>query len=155
MVETKKSRPRKKAVPMTVTADPKRQVSDDQRVAMSEGRHQSKAIRQYLEALEQTQAPKRKGRRRTQESIEKRLNLLAEEMPKADPLARVKMVQERLNLQRELGEMHVRQTVDIEPLQEQFLKVVKPYSERLGISFAAWKELGVPMSLLTEAGLGR
>jgi hypothetical protein len=48
-----------------------RSMSDEHKAALAEGREQGRAVRRYLEALE-SYRPKR-GRKRTQESITKRL----------------------------------------------------------------------------------
>lgn len=132
-----------------------RVVSDAQRKAMSEGRTQSAAIRSYLEALEATQGPKKRGRRRTPESIQKRLGVIRDQIPLSDPLARVKLVQERQNLEKELDDLTSSEQIDLSGLEEQFVQAVKPYSERQGISYSAWRELGVPSVLLKQAGVPR
>ena len=49
----------------------KRSMSDDHKAALAAGRNEGRAVRRYLEALE-AHKPKR-GRKRTPESIEKRL----------------------------------------------------------------------------------
>ena len=71
-------------------------MSDSHKAALAEGREQGRAVRRYLEALE-AHKPKR-GRKRTQESIEKRLAGIEEQLPDADPLTRLHLVQERMNL---------------------------------------------------------
>ena len=47
-------------------------MSDDHKAALAQGRHESRVVREYLEALKSTK-PKR-GRKRTAESIQKRLD---------------------------------------------------------------------------------
>ena len=56
-------------------------------------------MRRYLEALE-AHKPKR-GRKRSPESIDKRLKKIEELLVDADPLQRLQLVQERMNLQAE------------------------------------------------------
>src|SRR5438309_2788794 len=75
-------------------------MSDRHKAALAEGREQGRAVRRYLEALE-AHKPKR-GRKRTPESIEKRLAAIEERLPDADPLTRLQLVQERMDLQRQL-----------------------------------------------------
>ena len=53
-------------------------------------------MRRYLEALE-AHKPKR-GRKRSPESIDKRLKKIEELLVDADPLQRLQLVQERMNL---------------------------------------------------------
>ena len=73
----------------------KRIVSDDQKSAMAEGRAQSRAISPYLEALE-AYRPKR-GRKRTPESIDRRLQAIDNELESANQIKRLSLVQERLD----------------------------------------------------------
>src|SRR3989440_10742215 len=75
-------------------------MSDTRRAALAEGRDQGRAVRRYLEALEAHKP--RRGRKRTPESMEKRLAAIEEKLPDADPLTRLQLVQERMDLQRQL-----------------------------------------------------
>jgi hypothetical protein len=45
--------------------------------------------------------------------------------------------------------------VDLKTIEDDFVKVVANYSKRQGISYASWREVGVPASVLTRAGLSR
>ena len=45
--------------------------------------------------------------------------------------------------------------VDISSLEEAFVKVAKGYSARQGISYAAWRQVGVEAGVLRRAGIGR
>src|SRR5207253_7735767 len=92
-------------------------MSASHKQALAEGREQGRAVRRYLEALE-AHKPKR-GRKRTPESVQKRLTVIEEKMPDADPLSRLQLVQERLNLQRELAAADT--TVDLSALEEEFV----------------------------------
>ncbi|HEX9258586.1 MAG TPA: hypothetical protein VF855_03550 [Acidimicrobiales bacterium] len=109
------------------------------------------AVRRYLEALEANK-PKR-GRKRTPDSIQKRLDGIENELADADPVARLNLVQERMNLLEELGRMQAK--VDMSALEDEFVKAAKAYSERRGISYAAWREIGVQPNVLTKAGIKR
>jgi hypothetical protein len=44
---------------------------------------------------------------------------------------------------------------DLEGLESDFVQAAKPYSERKGISYAAWRELGVEAAVLKKAGISR
>jgi hypothetical protein len=68
-------------------------------------------------------------------------------------LQRLQLVQEELDLQRELERLSAK--VDLSGLEREFVRVAKPYSERKGISYAAWRELGVAPDVLKKAGIGR
>ena len=75
-------------------------MSDEHKAALAEGRNQGRSVRRYLEALE-AHKPKR-GRKRTAESVQKRLDRIDVELAKADPLKRLQLIQERLDLKTEL-----------------------------------------------------
>ena len=77
-----------------------RPMSDEHKAALAEGRAQGRAVRAYLEALE-AHKPKR-GRRRTPESMRARIEALGAEIDDADPLKRVQLIQERLDLEKAL-----------------------------------------------------
>lgn len=72
-------------------------MSDEHKTALAEGRDQGRAVRRYLEALEANKP--RRGRKRSPESMRQRLDAIETELPTADPLKRLHLVQERLNLQ--------------------------------------------------------
>ena len=126
-------------------------MTDDHKAALAEGRSQGKAIRDYLEALE-THKPRR-GRKRTPDSIKRRLDKIEAELPEADMMKRVTLVQERMDLQRELEASEG--GVDLTQLEGEFVKYAKSYSERKAISYAAWREVGVSAATLKAAGIGR
>ena len=44
---------------------------------------------------------------------------------------------------------------DLEGLEAGFVEYAKAYSERKGITYAAWREAGVPASILKDAGIKR
>ena len=62
-------------------------------------------------------------------------------------------MQERRDLEDELQSMD--SAVDLSAIESSFVKVAKSYSERQGISYAAWREVGVEASVLKKAGIGR
>jgi uncharacterized protein YicC (UPF0701 family) len=126
-------------------------MSDSHKAALAEGREQGRAVRRYLEALE-AHRPKR-GRKRTPESVEKRLTSIDEQLSDADPLTRLHLVQERMDLQNELEAGD--NSVDIAALEEEFVAVAKPYGYRKGITYAAWRQLGVDPAVLRSAGIAR
>jgi hypothetical protein len=126
-------------------------MSDEHKAALAEGRSQSRAVRNYLDALEANK-PKR-GRRRTPESIGRRLGQIEDEIPAATPTKRLELVQERIDLQAELEAMEDKP--DLTATTREFVANAKAYSERKGISYAAWRELGVEASVLKEADIGR
>ncbi len=108
-------------------------------------------MRRYLEALEANKP--RPGRKRTRESVERRLATIEEELSSADALSRLHLVQERENLQAELSS--TTEEVDLSHLEEEFVAVAKGYGERKAISYASWREVGVDAAVLQRAGITR
>ena len=128
-----------------------RTMSDQHKAALAEGRSESRAVKTYLEALEQSRP--RRGRKRTNESIGKRLASIEHALADAAPLMRLQLVQERMDLQRELAAMGT--TVDLTAAEAQFVKTAASYGRRKGISYAAWREAGVAAEVLKRAGVSR
>lgn len=126
-------------------------MSASHKAALAEGRSQGRAVRSYLEALEAHRP--RRGRKRTPESIKKRLDAIDASLADADPLRRLQLVQERIDLEEELASSENK--VDLSGLEAEFIKAAPGYSARKGISYQAWRELGVPASTLKAAGISR
>lgn len=126
-------------------------MSAEHKAALALGRDEGRAVRRYLEALE-AHKPKR-GRKRTIESVQKRLADIERQLPSADPLSRLQLVQERMNLQSELEAKST--TVDLSALEAGFVRAAKGYGQRKGISYAAWREAGVDAAVLKKAGIAR
>ncbi len=124
-------------------------MSDEHKTALAEGRRQGRAVSRYLEALESNK-PKR-GRKRTRESVLSRLETIDEQLPKADPLRRLQLRQERLDLAQELATMDSK--VDLADVEADFVAAAKAYGERKGISYEVWREAGVPPSVLKRAAI--
>jgi hypothetical protein len=126
-------------------------MSNQHKAALAEGRDQGRAVRRYLEALEAHKP--RRGRKRTPESMKKRLNAVEAEIAVADPLKRVHLVQERFDLESAIEASESK--VDLDQLEKDFVKSAAPYSERKGITYSAWREVGVPANVLEKAGISR
>ena len=126
-------------------------MSDSHKAALAEGREQGRAVRRYLEAIE-AHKPKR-GRKRTQESMQKRLSAVEERIASADPLTRLHLAQERMDLMRELSASD--DGVNLQELEDAFVASAEPYGRRKGITYGAWREAGVDPSVLRRAGIRR
>ena len=129
----------------------KRTVTDSHKAAMAQGRTESRAISAYLEALE-THRPKR-GRKRTPDSIDKRLTTIDASLESASPVKRLSLIQERIDLLRERESLGAK--VDLTGLEDDFVSTARSYGQRKGISYAAWRELGVSAEVLKKVGLSR
>lgn len=126
-------------------------MSAEHKQALAVGREESRAVRRYLEALE-AHKPKR-GRKRTTEGIQSRLRAIDSKISSADPLTRVHLVQEKMNLENELANKG--ETVDLDSLEKGFVKAARSYGSRKGITYAAWRAAGVDANVLRKAGIPR
>jgi hypothetical protein len=126
-------------------------MSEDHKAALAKGREEGRIVRRYLEALESTRP--RRGRKRTPESIRKRLIAIDNSLATADPLSRLHLIEERQRLEAELT--HTGDTVDLAALEKSFIKVARVYGERKGISYSAWRAVGVSASVLQQAKIPR
>ena len=126
-------------------------MTDEHKKALAEGRTQGRAVRSYLDAIEATK-PKR-GRKRTADSIKKRLDVIESELEHTDPLKALNLRQERRNLYAELA--GIGETIDLAAVEEGFVAAAKAYGQRRGISYEVWREAGVPADVLKKAGISR
>ena len=111
------------------------------------------AVRDYLKALEQN-APRR-GRRRTPESVERQLAVLEGEMEGASVTKRLGLIQERIDLEADLEALQQAGSVNLSALEAGFATHAAAYGGRRGISYAAWREVGVSSAILKSAGIRR
>jgi hypothetical protein len=121
--------------------------------ALAEGRAASRAVRAYLSVIVD-QRPKR-GRKRTAESVSRQLQRVQESLAKGglDPITRLGLVQERMDLTAELEALS--STVDVAEIEAGFIAHAAGYGERKGVTYNAWRELGVPPEVLRRAGIAR
>jgi len=126
-------------------------MTQEHKDALAEGRRQSRAIKAYLEALD---TPKRRGRPVTPETLQKKIDDLdAKLRAEPDPLRRVDLIQARLEAEEALSGLEA--TENLDGLEAGFVAYGSAYSDRKGISYAAWREAGVPAPVLKEAGVKR
>lgn len=128
-----------------------RTMTDEHKEALATGRNQSRAVKAYLAALKNNK-PKR-GRKRTSESITNRLARIAEELPNADALQEVLLLQEQVDLEKELQTMGA--DVDLSELEAEFIAVGLGYSTSKGIDYTTWRKVGVSAETLAKAGIKR
>lgn len=126
-------------------------MSDQHKAALAKGREEGRAVRRYLEALEQHKP--RRGRKRTADSIKKRLAAIDQRLADADALARLHLLQEQADLEAELERSDA--TQDLTGLEKAFVKVAAAYGDRKGIGYAAWRAAGVSAPVLQKAGITR
>ena len=124
-----------------------RKMTDEHKQALAEGRAQGKAVRDYLAALEtEKRSP---GRKPSRSPAEIQADIDAE----ADPAKRLELIQKRLDVEERLAAEA--EAPDLEALEKEFIDAAKPYAERKGISYTAFRELGVPAAVLKAAGIAR
>lgn len=126
-------------------------MSPEHKQALAEGRALGRQVRGYVNAVVENK-PKR-GRKRTPESIQRRLDAIAREYDDAPGLKQVELAQERMNLEAELKKLG--ETVDLTALEADFIAGAAEYSRRKGISYAAWREVGISAEVLKKAGISR
>jgi hypothetical protein len=126
-------------------------MTDSHKAALERGRAEGRVVRDYLEAL-RSNKPKR-GRKRTPDSISKRLDKINAELDSATAIDELQLLQERRDLQSEIATLGG--GVAISDLEDAFVDVAKGYGERKGISYATWRDVGVPASTLKRANISR
>ena len=130
---------------------PKTPMSNEHKAALAKGRAEGRIVRDYLEGLRATK-PKR-GRKRTPETIQTRLEKIETELASASPLDELLLIQERRDLKNELVAMS--DTIDMTALEADFIGVAKSYSESKQISYRSWRDVGVEASVLKDAKINR
>lgn len=128
---------------------PKTKMSDYHKAALAAGRRNGRIVRDYLEALD-AHKPKR-GRKRTPESIGARLAKIEESYDEVDALLRLQLAQERIDLTAELETLTNNIGPDLQALEAAFVGVAKEYAETKGISYTAFRTMGVSAATLNAA----
>ena len=128
-----------------------KEMTETHKAALERGRAEGRAVRDYLEAM-RSNKPKR-GRKRTADSINKRLAAIDAELLDASAIDELQLIQERRDLTAELASLG--SGADLSEIEEAFVKVAKGYGERKGISYASWRDVGVSAATLKRAGINR
>lgn len=126
-----------------------REVTAEHKAAMIQGRTETRVVRHYLEALDGVRVAS--GRRRSKEALHKKLASVEQDLESADPVARLHLTQEKINLQKAIEAAE--QIIDMDELESAFVDIAASYSERKGISYQAWREVGVSAKVLHAAGI--
>jgi hypothetical protein len=126
-------------------------MSDEHKAALAKGRAQSRAVKQYLQALE---TERKRGPKMTSEKLQTRIDETRQQIEtESDPVRRLELIQQRIDDEDRLAGMG--DDVDVATLEKDFVTAAREYSERKGISYTAWRELGVPAAVLRDAGIAR
>jgi len=113
----------------------------------------NRAVRDYLDALSTN--TRKRGRKRTADSIKARISAIGDTVGDASSTRRLDLVQERLDLEAELDVMNRAKNVDMGGLEARFIKAAASYGTQRGISYTAWREIGISAATLKSAGIGR
>ena len=101
-------------------------MSDEHKAALAVGRSESRAVRAYLDALD-TNRPKR-GRKRTSDTVRRRLDAIETDLVDAAPLTRLQLAQERMDLHDELAAMG--EGSNLAELEARFVETAAGYATR-------------------------
>lgn len=129
----------------------KRELSATHLASLAEGREQGRDVQRYLNALESRKP--RRGRRRTVASIERRLAKIEKDLPDAGALQRLHLLQERTDLQAELEASQSSGEEAFAEIEAAFIRSVKSYSMREGITTDTWRKMNVPSVILRRGGM--
>jgi hypothetical protein len=127
-------------------------MTEAHKAALAAGRAHGKAVRDYLEALESNKP--RRGRKRTPETIQAQIDAAENALADASPLNRLKLIQQRMDLLATMEALSA-PPVDLDALEAKFVEVAASYGKSQGISYAAWREIGVDPAVLKKAGINR
>jgi len=126
-------------------------ISKEQKAAMATGRTEARAVTTYLTSLNENK-PKR-GRKRTPDSIKKRLTDIEKALLDAPPIKVLGFIQEKSDLEAELQDLENKEVR--KDTEDAFVKVAKEFGVRKGYSYQSWRSVGVPADVLKRAGIGR
>lgn len=129
-------------------------MTDEHKSALAVGRVQGRAVRLYLEAL--AAAKPRRGRKRTVDQARKELAAVNEQLDgDPGPVERLSLVQKAMDLKDEIAAAGTDNSVDLTELEAEFIEAAGPYAERKGLTYTAFREVGVPPAVLKRAGVPR
>jgi uncharacterized Ntn-hydrolase superfamily protein len=129
----------------------KRTMSADHKAKLAQGRNESRIVSKYLDALAAGKG--KRGRKRTPESISIQIARIDKAMAVASPIQKLELTQKRYDLVAEHGRLTSR--VDLTSVEKDFVKVAKSFANRNGISYNAFRELGVSADVLKRCGISR
>ena len=129
----------------------KTEMSKEHKEALAQGRREGAAVRRYLEAISATRG--KRGRKRTPESVQRRIKAIDTELEGSDALQALLLRQERKDLEVEFNRLAT--TLDLKTLEKAFIKAAGPYGSRKGIDYSTWRDAGVEPSVLVKAGIKR
>jgi hypothetical protein len=116
--------------------------SEEVRVQMRQRQEETRIVKAYLAQLSEA------SHRRRRDNLERYLDLAETKLAgDLQPIDRLTLLQRKHDLEAML------QPVGAEDHTEDFTKVAANYSDRKGIAYRTWREVGVPASVLKAAGI--
>ena len=111
----------------------------------------ARVVRRYLSALDS----KKPGRSlsRTAETVAHRMHQIDTLLLSADPVQRLHLTQERIDLHAEHLRLRTSGAADFADLERSFARVARSYGDRHGITYSAWRQIGVDADVLARAGI--
>lgn len=129
--------------------DKRRNLSPEVRAARAAARAETRTVRAYLEGLKSSKQGNR-GRKSPEKELEA---VQAQLKTETDQIQKLSLIQRRIDAEKRLSEAP--EPVDMEALEAGFIEAAKSYSARKGISYKAWREMGVPAATLSRSGIAR
>lgn len=129
----------------------RRSMSAEHKEALAAGRTQGAAVRRYLNYLD---GQKQRQRRVSPEEMERKLAQIKANLQTADPITQLQLHQQRITIEQRLRNTSS-DVGDGSDIESQFVEAVVDYSARKGITWSAWRSMGVPAAVLSRAGLSR
>ncbi|HVE93352.1 MAG TPA: hypothetical protein VNB24_00425 [Acidimicrobiales bacterium] len=111
----------------------------------------ARAVRRYLSALDM-QRPGRSAAK-TSESILHRIHHVDTLLMSADPVSRLHLTQERIDLHAEQLRIAASPEPALAEFEEAFVRAARSYGERHGLTYSAWRQIGVNADVLERAGI--
>ena len=123
--------------------------------ALDSGRKAGRAIRTYLEMLKHANAPKRRGRQiNWQERYDQAALALTED--DLDVMTQLQLTQQMTDALAHLQKAELEWTDEDQAAAEAgFIEWGAWYSEQHSISYTTWRQMGVPVAVLRQAGIPR
>lgn len=126
-------------------------MTPEHKEAIRQGRKESSAVKAYLEVLS-TGATQRRSA--DPSAIQRRLKVTEDRLAnESNRLKQLELTQQKMNLENALKASSG--DSDEAKLRQDFVKVAAAYGKRQGISYKAWRAVGVPASVLKQAGVSR
>jgi hypothetical protein len=123
-------------------------MSKEHKAALAQGRMEARSVKAYLNSL----GPKKRGRPVTKGSLQQKISDIDAKLEsETNALRRLDLLQSKSEAE------HTLQTLgtefDDERLTAEFVKHARAYSDRKGITYSTWRQIGVPADVLRKAGI--